>query len=738
MASCLAEPITAALAEMQAAVRAGRLVEAQELGRSAMVNLAISSADLQVGPRISEGAESVVYQGVYKGSDVAVKQFKITAADDLLRFRQELLLLATLSHSNITTLQGASALPPKYFLVMPLEFDSLKEMLYQQGWRPSWQHLIQIACQMADALAYLHSMGYLHRDIKPGNILMGRDGHIKLTDFGIATKESEAQAEIDDKQSVMSRGRPTGGFHKKRMVGTLEYMAPEILQRSPHSRASDVYAFAVTLNELATAMFPFVDCTKDNPEAHTVLEMGYGRQELAAAVAAEGLRPTLPKICPPGLTELISACWRPEPSKRPSFSIVRDWLQQMQNQMSVWELSTLQRRISIPNMQKYSDTESSGSPSSDSDYTAENLSVDHMSGTESDAGADRADMEVSSDAASSRLLPPVGSELAMLAGARAEPGSVNIGSFATMGPREYMEDRHVIVNEFGGAAGAHLVAVFDGHRGEGAAAYASSHLPELLLQNCRASGTPSEALSSTFVQLDQGMFTHQAASAGGARLVASTGQDQHPGCTALAALVLPGRLCVANTGDSRAVLCRDGQAVPLTMDHTTAREDERARIVAAGGRLRWHAGSWRIGDVGLQVTRSLGDFDEKRNGLTATPEITDMALTRREQFVVLATDGLWDVITNEEAVGLVMDTVKQPDMCAKRLVTEAVARGSADNITVTVMFLQPVSTLEQVYAHGRQSHAATPTFFGSRRPPKRVATFVAAPGVSMDEVAETY
>lgn len=55
-------------------------------------------------------------------------------------------------------------------------------------------------------------------------------------------------------------------------------MAPEVLLKaSPQSRASDVYAWAVTMNELATATYPFSDCTKDNPEIHTVLEMGYGR-----------------------------------------------------------------------------------------------------------------------------------------------------------------------------------------------------------------------------------------------------------------------------------------------------------------------------------------------------------------------------------------------------------------------------------------------------------------------------
>lgn len=54
-------------------------------------------------------------------------------------------------------------------------------------------------------------------------------------------------------------------------------MAPEVLQRRPHSTCSDVFALATTINELATAIVPYSDCTRDNPKAHTILDMGYGR-----------------------------------------------------------------------------------------------------------------------------------------------------------------------------------------------------------------------------------------------------------------------------------------------------------------------------------------------------------------------------------------------------------------------------------------------------------------------------
>jgi serine/threonine protein phosphatase PrpC len=78
-----------------------------------------------------------------------------------------------------------------------------------------------------------------------------------------------------------------------------------------------------------------------------------------------------------------------------------------------------------------------------------------------------------------------------------------------------------------------------------------------------------------------------------------------------------------------------------------------------------------------QVTRSIGDFDVKGRGggLTAEPEISNLSLESEDWVLVLASDGLWEVCGNQEVVGLIRDTVKDPVLCAKRLVTEALARG---------------------------------------------------------------
>ena len=87
-------------------------------------------------------------------------------------------------------------------------------------------------------------------------------------------------------------------------MGTLEYMAPEVLQKQPTTAASDVYALAVTVNEIATGIFPFADCTKDNPQCQTVLNFDYGRS--ASSLLTITVLPALRH-----LTFILPIAWGP-------------------------------------------------------------------------------------------------------------------------------------------------------------------------------------------------------------------------------------------------------------------------------------------------------------------------------------------------------------------------------------------------------------------------------------------
>lgn len=632
---------------------------------------------------------------------------------------------------------------------------------------------------------------------------------------------------------------------------------------------------------MLAGVYPFSDCTKDNPDIHTVLEHGYGRQELASAVAAEGLRPSLPHAAPRGLVQLLQAAWSLDPQQRPTAQQLRDSLSELlqQAQQQQQEAPVVGRKQQLPprvsdDSASLAETDSTAfSPTAmdvdqqqayfnssllqqqqqplrravlsscdseidlqqlDSDTVVSEVTGMHGFGAAAAAGGgaplagsstslqkqagvvrrppckscsslSTVSAEPTAVGFSSGSRPPLSAEaanaaaaaaaaaavpaedslrgvLSMAAAASALPSQqqqqrVEAGAFSALGPRETNEDRQVLVQGLGGDANVTLAAVFDGHRGHEVATYAAAQLPRHLLvasvqlggpgSSCSnspssderpapdSSSGPAEALQQAFLATDAGFWqTWQAEM----HASAAVGQyaERYPGCTALAAVVAGRQLFVANAGDGRAVLSRGGTAVPLSRQHTADLEDERARVVAAGGTVQYRGGSWRVGPAALQVTRALGDFDLKRPTqtqqqqqqqhpyqqqqpysssacsscsatptvapaaampVTAEPEVVSVCLNSADQYLILGTDGLWDVISDQEAVGLVQDTVKDPALCAKRLVQEALARGSKDNVTAVVVFLQPKHTLERVWlgSSGSAVPAATPTFYGSRR-----------------------
>jgi len=137
---------------------------------------------------------------------------------------------------------------------------------------------------------------------------------------------------------------------------------------------------------------------------------------------------------------------------------------------------------------------------------------------------------------------------------------------------------------------------------------------------------------------------------------------------------------VAHVGDSRAVLGHGDRAVELTKDHKPNRPDERQRIQDVGGTVV-HAGTWRVGGV-LAVSRSFGNRMMKQY-IVALPEIRQDTMHSKNSCLILATDGVWDVVSNEEAVELVSE-YDDGEAAARALVAMAYDRGSFDNISCVV------------------------------------------------------
>ncbi|CAB3373634.1 Hypothetical predicted protein [Cloeon dipterum] len=158
------------------------------------------------------------------------------------------------------------------------------------------------------------------------------------------------------------------------------------------------------------------------------------------------------------------------------------------------------------------------------------------------------------------------------------------------------------------------------------------------------------------------------------------------GSTALMAVLEGSRLIVANVGDSRGVMCdHKGNAIPLSFDHKPQQSKERQRIMQAGGLVTFN-GVWRVAGI-LATSRALGDYPLKdRNLVVAEPDILTFDLSdHRPQFIILASDGLWDTFTNEEAVTFIKERITEPFYGAKSITLQAFHRGSLDNITVLVV-----------------------------------------------------
>ncbi|GFZ09339.1 protein kinase family protein [Actinidia rufa] len=408
--------------------------------------------------------------------------------------------------------------------------------------------------------------------------------------------------------------------------------------------------------------------------AHTVLEMNYTEQQLTAAVVSEGLRPVLAGLdtgAPTGLLSLIQRCWDANPQNRPSFDDVvleLDHIQKCRKRVDQKEKAFAEPSIPAGD----GDSMSLRTYQKSINWFTEGENFSNSSCLVADSGI-RKWHDPSTD---QLLYHPV----------------LSWGSFATCGRRETMEDTHFLMPRMCSETDIHVFGIFDGHRGAAAAEFSVRALPGFL-QSLGSTRSPSDALLEAFVKTDvafRNKLDYHRKSKGVIQ------KDWYPGCTAIVALIVRNKLFVAFAGDCRAMLCRASSVHVLSKDHVASCIEERERVVREGGQVKWQIDTWRVGPAALQVTRSIGD-DDLKPAVTAKPEITETILSVEDEYLVMASDGLWDVMSDAEVVSIIKDTVKEPGMCSKRLATEAVERGSKDNITVIVVFLRPVSTAERIY-----------------------------------------
>lgn len=247
-----------------------------------------------------------------------------------------------------------------------------------------------------------------------------------------------------------------------------------------------------------------------------------------------------------------------------------------------------------------------------------------------------------------------------------------VSYWTVQGGRPYQEDRHSERKGLG-AKDSCLYGVFDGHGGHNAAEFCRSNMIDNVLADSEFLEDVPGALYRAFMKTDADFVEY-----GKRRGVVD-------GTTAVVVAIHNNKIHVANAGDSRAILIqRGGKVKSLSFDHKPSREDEGKRIRDLGGRVIFW-GRWRVEGI-LAVSRGIGDVRLKPY-VTSEPEITVKSIDDNDLYIVVASDGLWDVMQNDE-VGRLVSSCKDFTKVARALCDEATLLGSTDNITVQVVNLK--------------------------------------------------
>ncbi|GMH90914.1 hypothetical protein TrVE_jg6117 [Triparma verrucosa] len=566
--------------------------------------------------------------------------------------------------------------------------------------------------QIMKGLKYLHDNDIVHGDIKPQNLLVDKDFVIKIADFGISKMIESSDGE---KEKLLET------------AGTPAFMSPELCAGLAYDGyLADVYAVGATMFMLRCGHPPFVanklialyNKIQEDPVVFTVDDVGEGLRSLICGMMEKDPQQRYTLVdcikdpwlqVKPGEDEKKAApspnieekTKRVEVSNDDIFMSVHqatisheERKQTEQAEMSIEETerrknafkkkaSIRQRSFEKLDHLTLKEQESSSDESDDDG----NVAVSKLDSQEFNVVMDTLSHQTPCGGKKKQAPLPHIVVGRVLDGLPNQSLRIRAAYHSEQGKRPNQEDTVTVImdlSELGEVLGDRsylyrsfaFFGIYDGHSG-GATSRMLQHALHLKL-----------ARNEKFFE-DQHFAAVKSCEEVDRELCSELGEkDDESGSTGLFAVIdgRSKRFTVGNVGDSRAVLSRGGTAIPLTRDHRLSRADERARVEKAGGKVK----SNRVNGV-LAVTRSFGDVAHK-GAIDAVPEVKTEIITDRDEFLLMATDGLWDVMESQQAVNFVRTCLNRHHkvkLAVKEIVREALKMGSIDNVSaVIVMFNQ--------------------------------------------------
>jgi len=245
-----------------------------------------------------------------------------------------------------------------------------------------------------------------------------------------------------------------------------------------------------------------------------------------------------------------------------------------------------------------------------------------------------------------------------------------------IGSRNYQEDRYSVKYNF--FKTLHYFAVFDGHGNDKIANFLKYNLMDIIkqqLENNYPLFTIEQCLYNSFIKFNN---------------IIPFEMGENSGSTALITIQNNNIFYIANIGDSRAIINDKNMSKQITVDHKPNNSDEYLRITQLGGNVnKDHYGIWRINNR-LSLSRAFGDFSSKPF-ITHIPDIFTIQVNENNNYLILASDGLWDVCENQEVVDIINKSYqkndKQISSICKNLLQISRSKGSTDNITILFIVL---------------------------------------------------